>query len=290
MAAAAPAAPEQVSANKQFGGWNRRYKHASTTLGCSMNFTVYLPPGADAPGAKFPVVWYLSGLTCTDENVIQKSGAQRACAASGVALVASDTSPRGLGVEGEAEAWDFGVGAGFYINATVDKWRNWRMYDYITKELPELLAASFPNLDMSNTSIMGHSMGGHGALTIALKNPGRFKSVSAFSPICNPVNVPWGQKAFAGYLGDADKEAWKQHDASELMAAYTGPKFSLLVDTGSADPFLTRELRPETLEAAAAKAGFPLTSRMQEGYDHSYFFISTFMDDHIEHHAKALLG
>ncbi|KIZ04814.1 S-formylglutathione hydrolase [Monoraphidium neglectum] len=255
-----------------------------------MNFTVYFPPAAEAADAKLPVLFYLSGLTCTDENVIQKSGAQRACAAKGIAFVAPDTSPRGLGVEGEAESWDFGVGAGFYINATVDKWKNWRMYDYITKELPELLAAHFPTLDTSNTAIMGHSMGGHGALTIALKNPGAFKSVSALAPICNPVNVPWGQKAFAGYLGDSDKEAWKQHDASELLASYTGPKFPLLVDTGTSDPFLTRELRPEALEAAAEKAGFPITSRLQDGYDHSYFFIASFIEDHIEHHAKALLG
>ncbi|KAI8470683.1 MAG: Alpha/Beta hydrolase protein [Monoraphidium minutum] len=182
------AAPEQVSANRQFGGWNRRYKHASPTLGCDMHFTVYFPPAAEAPAAKpVPVLWFLSGLTCTDENFIQKAGGQRAAAARGVALVAPDTSPRGLGVEGEAEAWDFGVGAGFYINATADKWKNWRMYDYITKELPELLAAHFPALDTANAAIMGHSMVG-------------------------------------GYLCDADKETWKAHDASELMAAYTGPK------------------------------------------------------------------
>jgi len=284
----ADTAVEEVSSNKMFGGFNRRYQHASSSLGCSMNFTIYYPPQAAAAGAKVPVLYYLSGLTCTDENVIMKSGVQRACAKHGIALIAPDTSPRGLGVEGEAESWDFGVGAGFYLNATVEKWKNWRMYDYITKELPSLLADSMANLDTTKCSIFGHSMGGHGALTIALKNPGVYKSVSAFSPIVNPTVVPWGQKVFSGYLGD-ERESWKQYDACELVKQYKGPELPALIDVGTADNFLEVQLKPENFKAAAEAANFPVTLRMQEGYDHSYYFISTFIDDHLEHHAKYLL-
>eukprot|EP00882_Tetradesmus_deserticola_P002116 GHRQ01002266.1.p1 GENE.GHRQ01002266.1~~GHRQ01002266.1.p1 ORF type:complete len:289 (+),score=92.83 GHRQ01002266.1:169-1035(+) len=285
------AGPSQVSANKCFGGYNRRYKHASSTLACDVNFTVYFPPVADETAAsptKAPVLYYLSGLSCTDENVVQKSGVQRACAQHGIAFVAPDTSPRGLNIEGEAESWDFGVGAGFYVNATVDKWKNWRMYDYITKELPALLAASFPSLDTATASIMGHSMGGHGALTIALKNPGTYKSLSAFSPICNPCNVPWGVKAFTGYFGADNKELWKAHDATELVKTYNGPALPALVDTGTGDSFLEVQLKPEAFQAAAESAGFPVTMRLQEGYDHSYFFMASFIDEHVAFHAKHL--
>eukprot|EP00882_Tetradesmus_deserticola_P004690 GHRQ01004944.1.p1 GENE.GHRQ01004944.1~~GHRQ01004944.1.p1 ORF type:complete len:290 (+),score=95.90 GHRQ01004944.1:169-1038(+) len=285
------AGPSQVSANKCFGGYNRRYKHASSTLACDVNFTVYFPPVADETAAsptKAPVLYYLSGLSCTDENVVQKSGVQRACAQHGIAFVAPDTSPRGLNIEGEAESWDFGVGAGFYVNATVDKWKNWRMYDYITKELPALLAASFPSLDTATASIMGHSMGGHGALTIALKNPGTYKSLSAFAPICNPCNVPWGVKAFTGYFGADNKELWQAHDATELVKIYNGPALPTLVDTGTGDSFLEVQLKPEAFQAAAESAGFPVTMRLQEGYDHSYFFMASFIDEHVAFHAKHL--
>lgn len=286
----AGAAPVQIGSNKCCGGYNKRFKHSSTTLGCDMTFTVFLPQGAEegSSSSKFPVLYYLSGLTCTDENVTQKGGAQKACAKHGIAFVAPDTSPRGLNVQGEADSWDFGVGAGFYVNATVDKWKNWRMYDYITKELPALLGAHFPQLDTSNASITGHSMGGHGALTIALKNPGMFKSLSAFAPIVNPCEVPWGIKAFSGYFGEDNKEVWKAHDACELVKGYSGPPLPTLIDTGSADNFLERELKPERFEAAAKEAGFPVTMRMQDGYDHSYFFMATFMEDHLDFHAKYL--
>lgn len=284
-------APVQLASNKCCGGYNRRFKHASATLGCDTTFTIFFPPGAEeaSGGAKVPVLYYLSGLTCTDENVTQKGGAQKPCAAHGIAFVAPDTSPRGLGVPGEADAWDFGVGAGFYVNATREPWaKNWRMYDYITKELPALLAAHFPQLDTANAAITGHSMGGHGALTIALKNPGVYKSVSAFAPICNPCAVPWGTKAFGGYFGEADKELWRAHDASELVRGYAGPPLPALIDTGSADQFLDSQLKPEAFRAAADAAGFPVTMRMQDGYDHSYFFMASFMDEHVAFHAKAL--
>lgn len=198
-----------------------------------------------------------------------------------------DTSSRGLNVEGSGSSKTL-VGAGFYINATVDKWKNWRMYDYITKELPAVLAASFPTLDTTTASIMGHSMGGHGALTIALKNPGTYKSLSAFAPICNPCNVPWGIKAFTGYFGEDNKELWKAHDATELVKSYSGPALPTLVDTGSGDSFLEVQLKPESFQAAADAAGFPVTMRMQEGYDHSYFFMASFIDEHVAFHAKHL--
>ncbi|GIL45380.1 hypothetical protein Vafri_2629 [Volvox africanus] len=282
---------EEITVNRQFDGYNRRYKHRSSVLGCDMTFTVYFPAAAEK--GKVPVLYYLSGLTCTDENFIQKSGAQRMAAARGVALVAPDTSPRGLGVEGEADSWDFGVGAGFYVNATQEKWRAWRMYDYVVEELPALLRTASPfasSLDPDRASIFGHSMGGHGALIVGLKNPQSYRSISAFAPICNPTNVPWGVKAFTGYLGE-DKEAWKQYDACELMRGFAGDvKPPILVDTGSADKFLEVQLQPQALEGAIKDSGYsPATLRMQEGYDHSYFFISTFIDDHINFHADALL-
>ncbi|KXZ51495.1 hypothetical protein GPECTOR_12g458 [Gonium pectorale] len=258
-------AVEEIGANRQYGGFNRRYKHKSSVLGCDMTFTVYFPPAAES--AKVPVLYYLSGLTCNDENFIQKSGAQRQAAARGLALVAPDTSPRGLGVEGEAESWDFGVGAGFYVNATQEKWRAWRMYDYVVEELPALLRSdpAFASLDASRASVCGHSMGGHGALVVGLRNPQSYRSISAFAPISNPVNAPWGVKAFSGYLGE-DREAWRVYDASELLRNHPSGAVQrpILVDTGSADKFLA------------------------DGYDHSYFFISTFADDHVNFHADAL--
>lgn len=262
-------------------------------LNCDMNFTVYFPPAATT--SKVPVMYYLSGLTCTDENFIQKSGAQKRASELGIALVAPDTSPRGYPtIPGDSDSWDFGLGAGFYLNATTEKWcEHYRMYDYVVSELPALLKEQFGDqLDTERASICGHSMGGHGAITMALKNPGSYKSVSAFSPICNPVNVPWGEKAFTGYLGE-DRSTWKQYDSCELMRASAGSQavkasLPMLVDQGTADNFLDNQLKPETLEAAAKEVNYPLTLRMQDGYDHSYFFISTFISDHLDFHAKAL--
>ncbi|EIE27284.1 S-formylglutathione hydrol [Coccomyxa subellipsoidea C-169] len=278
---------ELQKSNKVFGGWNRRYAHKSEELGCTMNFSVFFPPAAESQ--KVPVVYFLSGLTCTDENVMTKSGIQRKAAEEGVAIIAPDTSPRGLNIPGESDSWDFGVGAGFYLNATQPTWKNWRMYDYITKELPSVLE-KFEELDLSNAAIMGHSMGGHGALTLGLRNPQLYKSISAFSPICNPTQVPWGQKAFSGYLGD-NQEEWKQYDATELVKAYNGPPRSILIDVGTKDDFLEKQLKPESFAKAAASQGgssIKLQLRMQEDYDHSYFFISTFVADHLAHHANAL--
>ncbi|GAQ82353.1 S-formylglutathione hydrolase [Klebsormidium nitens] len=281
------AAPKEISSTKQFGGFNKRYEHESSTIGVPMKFTVYFPPAAEK--GKVPVLYWLSGLTCTDENVIQKSGVQRDAAEKGVAIVACDTSPRGLNVEGEADSWDFGVGAGFYLNATEDKWKAWRMYDYVVKELPELLRTHFPQLDTSNASIFGHSMGGHGALTIFLKNRDKYKTVSAFAPICHPSNCPWGVKAFTGYLG-SDKSKWEEYDATVLAQKFSGNKdFHILIDQGSQDNFLhQKQLLPEEFAEACKSNGIGVKLRMQDGYDHSYYTIATFMPDHITHHVKAL--
>ena len=276
---------ELVSANKCFGGWQKRYRHRSQVLGCDMIFAIYLPPQADQ-GKPLPVLYWLSGLTCNDENFVQKAGAQRMAAELGMVVVAPDTSPRGEGVADDPEgAWDFGLGAGFYVNATQQPWaRHYQMYDYVVQELPGLIEGNFPVSD--RRAISGHSMGGHGALICALKNPGRYQSVSAFAPITNPINCPWGHKAFGNYLGDG-REQWKQWDTCELIAN-AEERLPLLVDQGDADNFLAEQLKPEALEAAAAAAGHPLTLRRQPGYDHSYFFISTFIDDHLRHHAQAL--
>jgi len=280
------AAPQEMTSTKMFGGFNRRYKHESSSLGCSMTFTIYFPPAADSD--KVPVLYWLSGLTCNDENFIQKSGGQRAAAANGIALVCMDTSPRGLNVEGESDCWDFGTGAGFYLNATEGKWKNWHMYDYVTKELPSLLSSHFSQLDTSKASIFGHSMGGHGALTLFLKNPSKYKSVSAFAPICNPTECPWGKKAFKGYLGE-DKATWEEYDATLLLKNYEGPKCTILIDQGDGDKFyVEKQLLPESFEKACKSAGIPIILRLQPGYDHSYFFIASFVEDHIQHHAKAL--
>lgn len=275
---------ETVAANKSFGGWHKRFRHHSTTLGCDMVFAIYLPPQAEA--GPVPVLYWLSGLTCTDENFMQKAGALRAAAELGMAIVAPDTSPRGPDVPGDPEGgWDFGHGAGFYLNATRSPFeRHYRMYDYVVSELPTLVEANFPVSDAR--AISGHSMGGHGALVIALKNPGRYRSVSAFAPIVNPADCPWGRKAFTGYLGE-DEAAWLQWDACALIAE-THERLPLLVDQGDADPFLDDQLRPQRLARACERVRHPLTLRMQPGYDHSYYFIASFIDEHLRHHAEAL--
>ena len=265
-----------------FGGWQDVYEHASATLGCTMRFAIYLPP--QAADGLVPVLYWLSGLTCNEQNFITKAGAQRYAAEHGVILVAPDTSPRGDEVA-DAEGYDLGKGAGFYVNATQTPWStHYRMYDYVVSELPALIEANFPVTDAR--SISGHSMGGHGALTIALKNPGRYRSVSAFSPIVAPSQVPWGQKALAAYLG-ADNKAWREWDATELVAG-ASERLPLLVDQGDADEFLASQLKPELLQAACAAAGHPLELRLQPGYDHSYYFIQSFIGEHIAHHATAL--
>ncbi|AMK16462.1 putative esterase [Sphingobium sp. MI1205] len=276
---------EQVSANRAFGGLQGVYRHASSSTGTDMTFAVYVPPHEQ--GQILPVVWYLSGLTCTHANVMEKGEYRRACAELGLILVAPDTSPRGEDVPDDPDgAYDLGLGAGFYVDAREEPFaRHYRMWSYITEELPAVVAANFP-ADMGRQSIMGHSMGGHGALTIALRNPGRFKAVSAFAPIVAPSQVPWGRKALAAYLGD-DRAAWRQHDAVALIE--DGARVpDLLVDQGEADQFLEAQLRPEYLRAACNAAGINLSLNMREGYDHSYYFISTFMADHLRWHAERL--
>ncbi|MEZ9538826.1 S-formylglutathione hydrolase [Shewanella sp. 10N.286.51.B8] len=276
---------ENISSNKMFGGWLKQYSHHSDTLNCQMRFAIYLPP--QAASQKVPVLYWLSGLTCTDENVMQKSGIQRVAAELGIAIVAPDTSPRGENVGDDANgAYDFGLGAGFYLNATQAPFNtHYQMYDYVVKELPAFIEQHFPVTSMR--SISGHSMGGHGAITIGLKNPQQYQSISAFSPICNPINCPWGQKAFNGYLG-SDQTSWAEYDSSELMKN-SMVKVPMLVDQGTEDNFLVEQLKPESLIEAAKAQQYPLTLRMQEGYDHSYFFISSFIEDHLRFHAKYLL-
>jgi S-formylglutathione hydrolase len=276
---------ETVSLNRSHGGVQGVYRHASRATGTGMTFSVYVPPHQD--GAKLPVVWYLSGLTCTHANVTEKGEYRKACAELGLIFVAPDTSPRGEGVPGDpAGAYDFGLGAGFYVDATQEPYAgHYRMWSYVTEELPEVIAGHFP-VDANRQSILGHSMGGHGALTIALRHPGRYHAASAFSPIAAPSQVPWGIKALGGYLGEA-RDAWRKYDAVALIE--DGARIpDLLVDVGDADPFLKEQLRPELLEAACAKAGIPLNLRLQNGYDHSYYFVSTFMADHMRWHAARL--
>ena len=277
---------ETLSTNRSHDGVQGVYKHASTATGTEMTFSVFVPP--HAAGAKLPVVWYLSGLTCTHANVTDKGEFRAACAELGLIFVAPDTSPRGEGVADDPEgAYDFGLGAGFYVNATQPPFaRHYHMRDYIEAELPAIIAAHFP-ADMARQAIMGHSMGGHGALTIGLRNPDRFKSVSAFAPIVSPLNCAWGHKALGGYLGD-DRTAWREYDACALIE--DGARLpALLIDQGGADNFLIEQLKPELLETACGAAGIPLTLRIQAGYDHSYYFISTFMAEHLRWH-KARLG
>ncbi|WP_086733620.1 S-formylglutathione hydrolase [Erythrobacter colymbi] len=277
---------ETLSETRSHGGTQGVYRHASSATGTDMTFAVFVPD--HAPGERLPVLWYLSGLTCTHANVMEKGEYRAACAAQRVILVAPDTSPRGDDVPDAAEEYDFGKGAGFYVDATQEPWaQHYRMRAYIEQELPALIAEAFP-ADMARQGITGHSMGGHGALTIALRNPGRFRSVSAFAPICAPSQVPWGEKALGRYL-DEDRAAWAQYDAVALIEG-SARLPDLLVDQGSADNFLDSQLRTPLLEAACAAAGIPATIRMQEGYDHSYFFISTFMAEHVAWHAERLKG
>ena len=274
---------ENLSSNKSFGGWHKQYSHRSDTLGCVMRFAIYLPPQV-ASGQKVPVVYWLSGLTCTDENFMQKAGAHRVAAELGIAIVAPDTSPRGDDVAND-DGYDLGQGAGFYVNATESPWNtHYRMYDYVLNELPALVESVFPVTDQR--SVAGHSMGGHGALVLALRNPQTYQSVSAFSPISNPVSCPWGKKAFAAYLGN-DTGRWAAYDASLLMRK--AQQFvPALVDQGDADNFLAEQLRPEALEASAHISGYPLELNLREGYDHSYYFIASFIEDHLRFHGRHL--
>lgn len=276
---------EQIAQNKSFGGRQLRFSHTSKVLDCGMHFSVYLPPAAEH--GPVPVLYWLSGLTCTDENFVQKAGAQQYAAQHGVAIVAPDTSPRGEGVPDDPQAaYDFGLGAGFYVNATQAPWsRHYRMYDYVVDELPALVCANLP-IDGERAGIFGHSMGGHGALTIALKNPAQFRSVSAFAPICSPLNCPWGEKALGNYIGE-DHQAWRQYDSTELVRE-AQQRLPILVDQGTADNFLESQLKTELLEQACAESAYPATIRMQAGYDHSYFFIASFMGEHIAFHAQHL--
>ena len=275
---------ERIEHRACFGGWQDVYRHRSEVLGCEMTVGVYFPPQVQQGPS--PVLYWLSGLTCNEQNFITKAGAQRYAAEHGIILVAPDTSPRGDDVA-DADGYDLGKGAGFYVNATREPWsRHYRMYDYIVDELPAWVES---DPSASNVrAISGHSMGGHGALTIALKNPGRYRSVSAFSPIVAPSQVPWGEKAFGAYLGD-DRDAWKQYDAVALVGSAT-ERLPLLVDQGGDDEFLDGQLRPQLLQAACEAAGHPLALRIRPGYDHSYYFIASFIGEHIAHHAKAMKG
>ena len=276
-----------VSTSLCFGGVQGVYTHAAAETRCTMRFGVFMPPQAVA--ARVPVLYWLSGLTCTEENFIVKAGAQRVAAELGIAIVVPDTSPRGLGIAGEADAYDFGLGAGFYVDATEPPWSaGYRMYAYVVHELPAHVSARFA-VDASRTGIFGHSMGGHGALTIALKHPERYRSVSAFAPIASPMRCPWGEKALAGYLG-ADRARWRDYDTTALIEdrGWRGPP--LLVDQGTSDPFLERQLRPELLRDACSAAGVALDLRLRDGYDHSYFFIATFIEDHLRFHARHLFA
>ena len=279
---------ELLSEHACFGGVQRFYKHASREIGLPMRFGLFLPPQALA-GAQVPLLTFLAGLTCTEETFAIKGGAQRVAAELGLALLMPDTSPRGAGVDSEDHHWDFGVGAGFYLDATHAPWAgHWRMESYLLQELLPQSAEAF-GLDGERQGLFGHSMGGHGALTLALRHPGRFRSVSAFAPICAPTHCPWGRKAFMGYLGQ-DESSWAAHDASALMAQLASAPYpaGILVDQGLADKFLEEQLHPEAFEAACAQAGQPLTLRRHAGYDHGYYFIATFMEDHLRHHAAAL--
>ena len=275
-----------ITQNKCFGGVQGVYSHVSPETGCSMRFGVFLPPQATAE-TPVPVLYWLSGLTCTEENFIIKAGAQRVAAELGLAIITPDTSPRGLGLPGEDDAYDFGSAAGFYVDATQAPWsQNYRMYSYITQELPWLIAANFP-VDPARVGIFGHSMGGHGALVLALRNPKSYKSMSAFAPISSPMRCPWGKKALSGYLG-ANRDAWREYDATALIESrgWKGPP--LRVDQGTKDQFLETQLKPELLREACARAGVALDLRLREGYDHSYFFIASFIEDHLRFHARNL--
>jgi S-formylglutathione hydrolase len=276
-----------ISQNKCFGGVQGVYSHQSAATGCTMRFGVFLPPQAADAAVRVPVLYWLSGLTCTEENFIIKAGAQRVAAELGLAIVVPDTSPRGPGVPDDADSYDFGVGAGFYVDATQAPWsQHFRMDSYVTGELPDVVAAAFP-VDGSRAGIFGHSMGGHGALVLALRNPQTCKSVSAFSPICSPMRCPWGEKALSGYLGD-DRETWREYDATALIEArgWRGPP--LLIDQGTEDQFLHSQLMPELLRESCERAGVALDLRLRPGYDHSYFFIASFIEEHLRFHWRHL--
>jgi S-formylglutathione hydrolase len=278
---------ELLEEHRSWSGTQRIYKHEANSIGLPMRFSVYLPPQASS--TRVPALFYLAGLTCTEETFPIKAGAQRYAAEHGIALIAPDTSPRGAGITGESDAWDFGAGAGFYLDATQAPWsKHYRMYSYVTQDLLEAVTAHLP-IDKDRLGIFGHSMGGHGALVVALRNPHLYRSVSAFAPIAAPSRCPWGIKAFSGYLGE-DQQAWKQYDASELVRNASAPKFEggILIDQGLADQFLPNQLNPDVFEAAAKEGGQAVTLRRHEGYDHGYFFISTFVADHIAHHARVL--
>ena len=280
---------EVISQHRSFGGVVGFYRHDAATTKCSMRFAVFTPPQAER--GPVPFLYYLAGLTCTEETFMVKAGAQRIAAELGLMLVAPDTSPRGVKIPGDSDSWDFGVGAGFYVDATQAPWSaNYRMYSYVTQELPALIEGNFP-ADRERRGIFGHSMGGHGALVLALKNPGRYRSISAFAPIAAPKSCPWGQKAFNGYLGP-DKGQWDAYDATELMSQVkdAARRPQILIDQGLGDQFLEQQLHPHLLEEACRKVGYPLTLRRQAGYDHGYYFISTFMEDHLRHHARTLQG
>ncbi|BBK31612.1 S-formylglutathione hydrolase [Stella humosa] len=271
--------------HRAFGGQVQYLAHASAEIGGEMRFAVYMPPAAER--GPVPALFYLAGLTCTEETVIIKAGALRRAAEAGIALVAPDTSPRDRRFPGDDAAWDFGQGAGFYVDATAEPWRDaYRMYSYVTRELPELVAQEFP-VDGARLGVFGHSMGGHGALVAGLRNPDRFRSVSAFAPIAAPMHCPWGEKAFGNYLGP-DRAGWAAYDATALVSAGSRVASGILVDQGLDDQFLATQLHPDRFEAACRQAGQKLTLRRHAGYDHGYFFISTFIDDHIDHHAAVL--
>ncbi len=275
----------ETSRHQCFDGWQIFARHASAECGGTMKFSVYLPPAA-ARG-RVPVLYYLAGLTCTEETFVIKAGAQRFASETGIALVAPDTSPRGTGTPGADSDWDFGFGAGFYVDATEQPWaQSWRMYSYVTDELPRVLAANFP-IDPERQGIFGHSMGGHGALVAALRNPGRYRSVSAFAPIAAPSKSPWGKKAFGGYLG-SDTDAWKAYDASELVQRNVLPT-TILIDQGLDDPYLAEQLHPHLFEEACRQADQALVLRRHQGYDHGYYFIQTFIGDHVRHHARQIV-
>jgi S-formylglutathione hydrolase len=278
---------ETISQHRSFGGVVSFQRHAAAETGCAMRFAVFTPPQAES--ARVPVLYYLAGLTCTEETFMIKAGAQRVAAELGLMLVAPDTSPRGVPLPGDSDAWDFGVGAGFYLDATQAPWSaHYRMRSYIERELPALVAETFP-ADPERQGIFGHSMGGHGALTIGLRDRARWKSVSAFAPIAAPMRSPWGEKAFSGYLGP-DRETWKDYDATEIVSRLDGATDlpPLLVDQGLDDQFLEKQLNPHLFEDACRKTGYPLILRRHRGYDHGYYFISTFMEDHLRHHARLL--
>lgn len=281
---------ELVSSNRCFGGYQKVYSHESAELKCKMNFSIFLPPQAEGGDVPLPVLFYLSGLTCTEQNFIGKSGFQRYASELGIVVVGPDTSPRGVKLPGDDDSWDFGVSAGFYLDAIKEPWsKHYKMDSYVNNEFYQLVLAAFNDIvDPRRVGITGHSMGGHGALVSTLRHPGQYKSVSAFAPICNPTMCPWGEKAFTGYLG-TDKSKWTEWDATELVKKYDGPPLTIFIDQGSADKFyIEKQLLPENLVAACSSAQVPVIFNLREGYDHSYYYIATFIEEHLNFHARIL--